>query len=795
MSRPLALLFELILVTLHRVNVSKRGRALNSDIFGFICSWCALVLLRSLLIMPPKRSVPDDSPLDDDPWTTYRTGAVPPIVKFFDPATFQAATQEPLRQALAGIYASIVEFYDLLADTEERPLEVEQFNFQVGVIFRMALQRFPTIFKKAPGIAKLSDLCPKNRVMRATFGPDFSLPARPVVLANPFDDPDLAEPEDEEPPPTKRPKPTPKPAKRAARPVVEEGEDEEESVSAPTRVLRNTIKVVPAPATTKGKGKAPTRKPRKATRPEPSPELVRSTSVESETRSVRQHERFLDRNQELQDHHPASAKSPAPATQRIPRNLVIRSVLPADFNRGLQTLFACSNCATRGIDCIFFRWGLRCHSCEAGHITCNFNGTDVALMQTQERLGPIMSVSQPAFMGALYQLVQARRLCDLTYQLLHRHFQDLEQAASEAARFQDPTSIATLEAFFDRLEITREVALQRWEARHPEPEVQFLPRPAGSSLPADDPSLAYDEWIDFANMEYRSRYAPSVITEADDPERDDLTRLNPFGEDILRLVPPPTRGPAQRPGPAEASTSRPANAPPRLATTAPRTSTSAAPRAQVVSSTAPLGLVLAQWSALRTRVPATPPLSTLNTVWLNLPVVLPSPQRVLAPPRSTPSSHTRPSDSAPFSVTAPTWGTSTVGPHPPGPLQSTPARAADAPSTVAEVEAPRPYVPLSRQADLDYEHQWGVPPPQYTEAHAPEPAHPPISSIAASSSPGPSLSNPDWNMSGEPSQEDPFDVDPAPGPSTSGAREDAGGAPRSQNGRRFDGESGPGPQH
>ncbi|KAJ7078806.1 hypothetical protein C8R44DRAFT_895865 [Mycena epipterygia] len=707
--------------------------------------------------MPPKRSVPDDSPLDDDPWTTYRTGAVPPIVKFFDPATFRAATQEPLRQALAGIYASIVEFYDLLADTEERPLEVEQFNFQVGVIFRMALQRFPTIFKKAPGIAKLSDLCPKNRVMRATFGPDFSLPARPVVLANPFDDPDLAEPEDEEPPPTKRPKPTPKPAKRAARPVVEEG-DEEESVSAPTRVLRNAIKVVPAPATTKGKGKAPTRKPRKATRPEPSPELVRSTSVESETRSVRQHERFLDRNQELQDHHPASAKSPAPATQRIPRNLVIRSVLPADFNR---TLFACSNCATRGIDCIFFRWGLRCHSCEAGHITCNFNGTDVALMQTQERLGPIMSVSQPAFMGALYQLVQARRLCDLTYQLLHRHFQDLEQAASEAAHFpdarlrsgfQDPTSIATLEAFFDRLEITREVALQRWEARHHRTRGAVLPRPAGSSLPADD--LRWLMSCATTSPRASGSTSPTWSTVLATP----LAIFCAWSHSRLGA---PLNALAQ----LMASTSRPANAPPRLATTAPRTSTSAAPRAQVVF------------------VPPLPLASSSPSGALCGPA-FPRPRRFR---HSTPCGST--SRGAAFAAA---WlSASSLDPelaHPPQRFctflgdsanlgDSTPARAADAPSTVAEVEA-LDLTCLCRAKPTWTTSISGGCLLRNTPRRTPlSPRTRPSRPSRASSSPGPSLSNPDWNMSGEPSQEDPFDVDPAPGPSTSGAREDAGGAP------------------
>lgn len=139
--------------------------------------------------MPPKRPAPDDPSIDDDPWTTYRdyTSAIAALVKFFEPTTFRNAAQEPLRHALSGILPAIVSppvtlsvrlitdtpflffvqvsFYDQLGDAEDRPLEVEQFNFQVGVIYRMAMQRFPQAFKKNQPLAKLADLCPKARVI------------------------------------------------------------------------------------------------------------------------------------------------------------------------------------------------------------------------------------------------------------------------------------------------------------------------------------------------------------------------------------------------------------------------------------------------------------------------------------------------------------------------------------------------------------------------------------------------------------------------------------------------------
>lgn len=194
-------------------------------------------------------------------------------------------------------------------------------------------------------------------------------------------------------------------------------------------------------------------------------------------------------------------------------------------------------------------------------------------------------------MGVLYQLVQSRRMVDLTYQLLRRHFQDLEQAAAEAAvvyyqmrevlprqafteRFEDPVSISTLEAFFDRLELTREVAIHRWEQQHPAPEVRFAPRPAGSHVPADDPNLAYytrddasaGEWADYSDMEYRSRYEPAEVTMADDPDRDEFTHISPFGPDVQRLVPIP-RLPAPIPGTPQASSSRAQLSPPRREST------------------------------------------------------------------------------------------------------------------------------------------------------------------------------------------------------------------------------------
>lgn len=134
----------------------------------------------------------------------------------------------------------------------------------------------------------------------------------------------------------------------------------------------------------------------------------------------------------------------------------------------------------------------------------------------------------------------------------------------------------------------------------------------------------------------------------------------------------------------------------------------------------------------------------------------------------------------------------TTAPSFTGPVASGGARVI---GSVLEPSPVLPYTPLSQEADVDYERQWGVPPRYSDLPLGVEPDHPPISSITTSSSPDLSLSNPDWSMSGTFPPEDPFNPAPASEQGGSGNRPDSREAPRSQNGRRSEGERAAGEQN
>ncbi|KAJ7477423.1 hypothetical protein FB451DRAFT_1454162 [Mycena latifolia] len=360
-----------------------------------------------------KRKRPDDpEPEHTDPWWAFRSTDISTVIELFHPTLLKASTPAHIHKVLDNLW-SFVEHYRKtvpLGSASSFYNEVEQFLYQVAVIFITGKKRDTEKLLDWHYITNMAKMCPRTATLSASLDDHFTIPALPAAPFNPFTQ-DLDLDFLDEPPDKKRTAPAVSPpesvassskvakgfkapnaplkkSKKSNLEVVEESEVEivPPAPKAPkgSRTLRNRTTAdstskshaptsqTPAAASSSQRASEPSdqgRSKRKAPMAAAHGTLSQITdeeSVQSDAEPIdnefgspqmvllseydRDPSKFWTSLNSNYTHSSSSGEPDVmPVTMLVPASMVFNGILPPGFHK---SLFVCTNCATRGKVCV-----------------------------------------------------------------------------------------------------------------------------------------------------------------------------------------------------------------------------------------------------------------------------------------------------------------------------------------------------------------------------------------------------------------------------------------------------------
>ncbi|KAJ7503273.1 hypothetical protein B0H11DRAFT_2222554 [Mycena galericulata] len=188
----------------------------------------------------------------------------------------------------------------------------------------------------------------------------------------------------------------------------------------------------------------------------------------------------------------------------IPHDLVEDAVLPADVQ---NTIFKCTPCIDRNIDCDHKNWCHACGNCKSGNRRCYFSGGGSdEFTRIQEETQPMMATSNSTLMLLLQQVVNLRRQVEMSAYQYRANLLDYDDAinifaknyfyaesvlpeSAFTAKFHDPRSQQLIKDLFVRFDVTREraqyLAKLHYAERLVTQEISSVPRQVRAPVPSD----------------------------------------------------------------------------------------------------------------------------------------------------------------------------------------------------------------------------------------------------------------------------------------------------------------------
>ncbi|KAJ7437842.1 hypothetical protein B0H11DRAFT_2255096 [Mycena galericulata] len=556
-------------------------------------------------------------PISEDQWQVFRVPVIEEAIRLFNPAAMSTITESGAVKCLTDIRTRILLYRRHLNQADALPLlVVEQFVQQLHMLYYVFRDKFP----KYPWDTKFPDfldLAPSCDLPSAWLPHTFKIPPPPVT--NPFSmspaeyksrqqakaSPAAATSTSAEGSAPKKKKNAPKPAPPAP-PEEPPAEDPPKSViktvrkTAGGKELRSLPASAPLPAKpAKSKRKSSTSAPKSKVPPPPSPSPAQSDYAPSNDEEPEAEETEAEVEAEAEaetaveaaasdggpededefastlhshaeydaynhDVHPTTNQRrrdemPINAPKLIPRALVITSILPQPYQRAM---FSCPTCITRNTRCIFYKWNMACWACSQGSMRCAFTHSGVEFMRVQDRMEPMVGISNSYLISLLTTLVRSRRNLELQYSIVRKFGMEYEQDLNDFAvhyfqaetvlprhhfisKFESEDSVEMIQQLFDRLDVTYESALADYRKRHPPAKTQLYEpvQPSepvyreAKELPAEEFSVPRDQLpLDFTNKFVLASDAAS----ADIPQP-------PLTEQAKRSQPPRTFNSDARP--------------------------------------------------------------------------------------------------------------------------------------------------------------------------------------------------------------------------------------------------------
>ncbi|KAJ7447797.1 hypothetical protein B0H11DRAFT_2248205 [Mycena galericulata] len=188
----------------------------------------------------------------------------------------------------------------------------------------------------------------------------------------------------------------------------------------------------------------------------------------------------------------------------IPHDLIEDAVLPADVQ---NTIFKCTPCIDRNIDCDHKNWCHACGNCKSGNRRCYFSGGGGdEFTRIQEETQPMMATSNSTLMLLLQQVVNLRRRVEMSAYQYRANLLDYDDAinifaknyfyaesvlpeSAFTAKFHDPRSQQLIKDLFVRFDVTREraqyLAKLHYAERLVTQEISSVPRQVRAPVTSD----------------------------------------------------------------------------------------------------------------------------------------------------------------------------------------------------------------------------------------------------------------------------------------------------------------------
>ncbi|KAJ7485797.1 hypothetical protein FB451DRAFT_1432711 [Mycena latifolia] len=542
-----------------------------------------------------KRKRPDDpEPEHTDPWWAFRSTDISTVIELFHPTLLKASTPAHIHKVLDNLW-SFVEHYRKtvpLGSASSFYNEVEQFLYQVAVIFITGKKRDTEKLLDWHYITNMAKMCPRTATLSASLDDHFTIPALPAAPFNPFTQ-DLDLDFLDEPPDKKRTAPAVSPpesvassskvakgfkapnaplkkSKKSNLEVVEESEVEivPPAPKAPkaSRTLRNRT-------TADSTSKSPASSSQRA--PEPSDQgrskrkvptaaahstlsqIADEESVQSDTEPIdnefgspqmvllseydRDPSKFWTSLNSNYTHSSSSGEPDVmPATMLVPASMVFNGILPPGFHK---SLFVCTNCATRGKVCVYVGPGRACWACAKNHSArCNFATGDRFRMQTAERMESFNGISNPVLVQDFQRLIELRRRIDFAYNVLLHEYEDYTSVTKDLAiHYFQTKSVLRPEDFADRFENPESIQLIEdlfihLDITYEHARQRWLKQHPASAVLSVADSVSRN--IDFAESKHTSPALETLRFEKEvqmDPDR--TQRSRPFSDRIQEQIP------------------------------------------------------------------------------------------------------------------------------------------------------------------------------------------------------------------------------------------------------------------
>ncbi|KAJ7436433.1 hypothetical protein FB451DRAFT_1571073 [Mycena latifolia] len=545
-----------------------------------------------------KRKRPDDpEPEHTDPWWAFRSTDISTVIELFHPTLLKASTPAHIHKVLDNLW-SFVEHYRKtvpLGSASSFYNEVEQFLYQVAVIFITGKKRDTEKLLDWHYITNMAKMCPRTATLSASLDDHFTIPALPAAPFNPFTQ-DLDLDFLDEPPDKKRTAPAVSPPesvassskvakgfkapnaplkkfKKSNLEVVEESEVEilppAPSHSAQPHHCRFHIQVacptsqMPAAASSSQRAPEPSdqgrskRKVPTAAAHSTLSQIADEESVQSDTEPIdnefgspqmvllseydRDPSKFWTSLNSNYTHSSSSGEPDVmPATMLVPASMVFNGILPPGFHK---SLFVCTNCATRGKVCVYVGPGRACWACAKNHSArCNFATGDRFRMQTAERMESFNGISNPVLVQDFQRLIELRRRVDFAYNVLLHEYEDYTSVTKDLAiHYFQTKSVLRPEDFADRFENPESIQLIEdlfihLDITYEHARQRWLKQHPASAVLSVADSVSHN--IDFAESKHTSPALETLRFEKEvqmDPDR--TQRSRPFSDRIQEQIP------------------------------------------------------------------------------------------------------------------------------------------------------------------------------------------------------------------------------------------------------------------